>query len=398
MNLSSRYQVVLLEPGGADLSTKLLATLRKRVADLGLSFDEHLEFFGESDFKRVDYRAPVVGVYFGGGRRTQDATEAVRELRRRAVFVLPVVRSLEDYMNLVPELLHDVNGARLDEAGDPELESIAARLLEELHLLRSRRLVFVSYRRNDSSGVAEQLYRAFDERAFGVFLDTHSVQQGREFQSILWDRIADADLLVLLDTKNAVSSRWVAEELARAHTLGLGVMQLIWPNNERTRGTEFCEPVYLAAEDFEGSQPQPDRTARLVEAKLGEIVTFAEAMRARSLAARRTRIVGEFCTRAALAGFDFTIQPGQHIDLRPPTRAGERSLLLRIFPVVGHPDSSQLHESSDSCGRPSMDGVLLYDAIGMWRRKAKHLAWLNQYLPLKSLPMIEVDRWLEGMR
>ena len=56
------------------------------------------------------------------------------------------------------------------------MESIVQRILEELRLVREKRLVFISYRRDEAIAVAEQLYRAFDERAFDVFLDTHSVR------------------------------------------------------------------------------------------------------------------------------------------------------------------------------------------------------------------------------
>lgn len=86
--------------------------------------------------------------------------------------------------------------------------------------MREKRLVFIRYRRDESRAVAEQLYHAFDQRAFDVFLDTHSVRGGSEFQSVLWDRMADADPLVLIDTPRALSSRWVREELARAQADG----------------------------------------------------------------------------------------------------------------------------------------------------------------------------------
>ena len=76
--------------------------------------------------------------------------------------------------------------------------------------------------------------------------------EASEFQSVLWDRMADADLLVLIDTPRALSSRWVREELARAQALGLGVLQVVWPAYARTPGTEFCEPRYLDATDFDG--------------------------------------------------------------------------------------------------------------------------------------------------
>jgi hypothetical protein len=89
---------------------------------------------------------------------------------------------------------------------------------------------------------AVQIYHGLDERTWGVFLDTHSITRGVNFQDNPWDQMANADLLLLLDSPGVVSSYYVQQELARAHDLGMGVLQLIWPTQTRTPGTEFCEP------------------------------------------------------------------------------------------------------------------------------------------------------------
>jgi hypothetical protein len=259
-------------------------------------------------------------------------------------------------------------------------------------LVRDKRLVFISYRRDESRAVAEQLYRVFDERAFDVFLDTHSVRGGSEFQSVLWDRMADADLLVLIDTPRALSSRWVREELARAQALGLGVLQLVWPANGRTPGTDFCEAHYLDATDLEGSGTAASADALLNNPALQSIVSIAEGLRARSLAARRARLVGEVWTRAASAGVTANIQPARCVDLQSPGGARHR-----MFPVVGHPDSIELFRCFEACGTPPIDGILLYDPLGMLDPKRLHLGWLNEFLPLKAIPTTGLDEWFRSL-
>jgi hypothetical protein len=311
---------------------------------------------------------------------------AATELRTRGVFVLPVVPDVAKYNSYVPSSLTGINGLATN-PGDPRMESIAQRILEELRLTRDKRLVFISYKRAESRGIAEQLYRAFDERAFDVFLDTHSVRGGSEFQSVLWDRMADADLLVLIDTPSALSSRWVREELARAQALGLGVLQVIWPAYARTPGTEFCEPRYLEVTDLDGPSSAATADARLKEPVLQSIVSMAEGLRAHALAARRARIVGEVWTRAARAGMTANIQPARWVDLRSP--GGAR---YRVFPIVGHP-SIELFRCFEACGTPPDAGVLLYDPLGMIDPKRVHLGWLNQFLPLKAVPVTELDEW-----
>ena len=230
----------------------MFETLRRRVTDLGLSATHDVELAEDPDVVRIDTaRAPTASVFFGAVSRPSAIDDAATTLRLRGVFVLPVVPDVWQYNSYVPASLSGINGLAANPA-DPQMESIVQRILEELRLVREKRLVFISYRRDEAIGVAEQLYRAFDERAFDVFLDTHSVRGGSEFQSVLWDRMADADLLVLIDTPRALSSRWVRDELARAQALGLGVLQVVWPAYARTPGTDFCEPRYLDATDFEG--------------------------------------------------------------------------------------------------------------------------------------------------
>lgn len=387
-----KYQVFALGGSHDGRSATLFETLRRRVTDLGLSPTDDVELAEDPDVARIDTsRAPTASVFFGGASRPAGIDDSATTLRNRGIFVLPVVPDVAQYNSYVPASLSGINGLAANPA-DPQMESIAQRILEELRLVRDKRLVFISYRRDESRGVAEQLYRVFDERAFDVFLDTHSVRGGSEFQSVLWDRMADADLLVLIDTPRALSSRWVREELARAQALGLGVLQLVWPAYGRTPGTDFCEPRYLDATDLEGSTAAASADALLKEPALQAIVSMAEGLRARSLAARRARLVGEVWTRAAGAGVTANIQPARCVDLQSP--GGAR---YRMFPVVGHPDSSELFRCFESCGTPPADGVLLYDPLGMLDPKRLHLGWLNKFLPLKAVPVTELDEWFRSL-
>jgi TIR domain len=395
MTTRPSYQVVLLEPGrqqvsGGGHSATLRATLERHLATLGLEPGSALRVLDESSFDSRDPFLPLAAVYFGGSLQHPDTTRILERLRADGLFVLPVVPSLAQYTAFVPPVLAPINGEEL-RSTDPTLEHVAARVLEELRLLRSRRSVFISYKRIESHGVALQLYHALDARSFEVFLDTHSIRRGEEFQPMLWDRMGDADLLILLDTPNAFTSTWVEQEVARAHNLALGVLQLIWPApHRRTPGTELCEPILLQPGDFLAAADPAAST--LTPEKMEEIVAQAEATRARSLASRRTRVVTEFCKQAEAEHLEVVVQHTGHLELRHPTHG-----FTHVFPLVGHPDAVSLQELSEDCARvgpPSPRGCLVYDPLGIWPRKHSHLRWLNEFLPAKSLPITEVLQWL----
>jgi len=395
MVASPSYQVLLLEPGRQDVpgggySARLRATLEHRLVTLGLDPGTALRVLDETSFHQRDRFLPLATVYFGGPRQDAGSTTILEQLRGDGLFVLPVVPSLAQYIAHVPPVLAPINGEQLS-AADPNLEHVAARILEELRLLRSRRSVFISYKRDESHGVALQLYQALDARSFEVFLDTHSIKRGEEFQPMLWDRMGDADLLILLDTPKAFTSTWVEQEVARAHNLALGVLQLIWPApHRRTSGTELCEPILLQAGDFVGLPT--DAHSTLAPGKMEEIVAQAEATRARSLASRRTRVVTEFCKQAEAEKLEVVVQHTGHLELHHPTHG-----FTHIYPLVGHPDAISLQELSEGCaklGPPSPRGCLVYDPLGIWPRKDTHLRWLNEFLPAKSLAITEVLKWL----
>jgi hypothetical protein len=98
----------------------------------------------------------------------------------------------------------------------PKLEALAAALLECVGLLRPQRRVFISYRRVESANAALQLHEALGSRGFDVFLDTYDVRPAEDFQAIVWHRLCDSDVMVMLDTPGYFGSRWTAAEIGRA--------------------------------------------------------------------------------------------------------------------------------------------------------------------------------------
>jgi hypothetical protein len=390
--IRAKYHFVLLADPGSTACDALKETIQRRVSELGIDPNADIVLAAPADTASLDYdRQPVVAAFFAAASRSAALDAAVDTLKARGVFVLPVVNDVTGYTSNVPTCLHSVN-AHVVAADDHDLESVAQRLLEEIRLLREKRLLFISYRRTEAAGVAEQLYRVFDERAFDVFLDTHSVRSGLEFQSVLWDQIADADVLILLDTPTALTSRWVQQELSRAHTLGLEVLLLVWPGHTRTPGTDFCEPLYLEPSDFSDPTACDRATTPLSDAASHRVATLVESLRARSIATRRTRIIGELQREATAAGFGLEIQPARFVEMH---RSGGAA--IRLYPIVGHPDSRQVHFCHDGCGTEKVEGILLYDPLGMQPPRSAHLAWLNGYLPLKAIPVTDLPVWLRTL-
>ena len=285
-------------------------------------------------------------------------------------------------MSLAP-----TNGMALDPA-DTALERVAGLILELLGLMRRRRQLFISYKRTESAAVAQQFYHALDERSFDVFLDTFSVRPADPFQEQLWHRMADSDVVVLLYTASIQSSTWVQQEIERASGMKITVLQLIWPGVVRDPKTAFFEPLYLESTDFEsGGQLRPERTA--------DICALVESLRAGSLAARETELVGAIRDRAAKRGLTTALQPTRYVDVRLGS-----SGYIRVIPTVGVPDSESFQAGAlaQVNGEGPKQVVLLYDSLSVASGWKKHLDWLDQHLPVKTVKAFEVDQWLGSLQ
>src|SRR5262249_49465821 len=221
------YQIVMLDAIGGKASV-LRATLESRINDLNLDVGQDFEFLGTGELDRLRTDSARVGVLFSDSNQGQQFAGEVGRILDSPAVVIPVVGSLDNFPSKVPPALCPSNGMKLDPK-DPGLGNVAGLVLELLGLLRKKRRLFISYKRTESSAVAQQLYHALDERSFDVFLDTLSVRPADLFQEQLWHRMTDSDVVALLYTASIHSSGWVQKEIDRALGMKITVLQLIWP-------------------------------------------------------------------------------------------------------------------------------------------------------------------------
>jgi TIR domain-containing protein len=384
------YQILVFGPAALAHAPRLRRTMCADARSLGLGA-RHLHFLRADQYSSHDDRWPLVAVYFGERGRVRSAEEALAtQLRRDGVFVLPAVPTLVAFAAQVPAELRAINGLRL-RAEDPDLHGVAARLLEEMGLVRRRRVAFISYKRAESRRAALQLHAALTARSWEVFLDTHSLAAGVDFQPGLWDRMNDADLLVLLNSPTAMSSKYVKEEVARAHNLGLGVLQVSWPGRNAAPGTELCEPLQLDAGELCSGRPGQRGGVSLRQRAVGRIITAVEGVRSRVWAARHARMVKAFCDRATALGVRTALQHDGFIEV------GARGLPRQVQAVVGHPSAQDAHQADTRSKRYPHRPVLLFDPSGMLDSRLQHLQWLNRHLPVKAVALHEIDRWIRSI-
>lgn len=300
----------------------------------------------------------TVAVFFGAVGSTYPEAPIIMRL---GVPVVPVVSTAAQVAAELPLDLRNIN-ALISDPADVGLRRVVGAALQCLGMLPAQRRVFVSYRREESADVALQLFEALSARHFDVFLDTHSVSAAADFQAVLWHRLCDSDVLIMLDTPGYFSSRWTTEEWGKAIAKNISMLQLIWPDHEPSRHSRLATMKRLTASDFQG--------ARLTAGTVSDIALELERVRSVSVALRHTYMVGTLRTAIEdLGGSVEGVGLKRSVLLKMPSGKS-----LVAYPVVGVPTSVDIHDCIDlSDTRPA---AVVYDHLGISNDWHRHLDWL----------------------
>jgi hypothetical protein len=405
VSLTGKYQLVLLASEGDTDFAGYVSRLRNALAicfgQLGVNIGKFLLCLTSGAVgPPLDRTLPTVGVFFGStspARLSVDDAARLDQLLGDGVLVVPVVTDMMKFSDLVPASIRAFNGTSVAECG-VEFERLGARVLEGFGLLREKRRLFISYRRIETSGIAAQLYEALDAAGFDVFLDTHGVlRPGEPFQDILWHRLADTDVGLLLDSPGFLASRWTEEELARANTSNIQLLQLLWPGRTEGATAAFSTFYPLTVDEFADGTMTVGPSARLSDNVVGRIVDAAEALRARAIGARLAFMVREFVIESRRAGL--TVQTTLE---RALVLSGPHGRRVFVLPAIGVPDAEryehlvQLQERETKKGHSYLNPpILLYDQTGIRTRWLQHLRWLNNNLECaRSLSLVDARDWL----
>lgn len=405
-----RYQLVILGPGAAAHLAELRDAVHKQMFALGLEPALYADVSAPADLAGVDFaNGSPVCVWCAGHADDPSPSgheDALDKFMDEAQPVLPVWAGKGSFGRFFPAALEKINACSWRPGHEEEdIPTLAANVLRAFRLTRVQRQCFISYRRKETRAVALQLFQELASRGYRPFLDTASVPGGVDFQASLWGQMADVDILIFLDSPHALDSKWVQQELARAHDLGLGVLQVIWPDANRTPGTEFSDPHELKKYELE---PEPTAAAgsdgpRLTDDALTRVVGAIENTRIRSLRSRRLQVIGELLDRARARGLKATVDPVGLVRLYDALD----ECVGEVLPLVGLPDAMILHEQERGRTKAALSRGLnqggwerfhvTYLGLGIPVEWTEHFAWLNERGTVQATPVDLLKPWLEAL-
>ncbi|HII1806666.1 TIR domain-containing protein [Escherichia coli] len=303
----------------------------------------------------------TAAIFFGGDNH--DVT-ILANLMSRGVPILPVVSENTKIETEIPAILRPLN-CLVYTVGP---QRIASALLECVGLLPKQRRVFVSYRREEAREAALQLFDTLSSRLFDVFLDTHGIPPAEDFQAMLWHRLCDSDVLLMLDTPGYFDSRWTSAEFGRALAKGISVLRVGWPDCTPSSRTATASRAELLPEEI-------DKTSgRVTTAALERICLQLEEVRSQSHAVRSVNLVSNLRNAIQTIGGKVTgVGINKTVYLQLPD--GKQ---LIVYPVIGVPTSTTLHDAS--IVSPDQLAAVVYDHIGLNPKWLNHLDWLGQHI------------------
>lgn len=228
------------------------------------------------------------------------------------------------------------------------------------------------------------MYEFLERHNFDVFIDTHSIDKGEEFQEELWHRMTDCDLILMLNTKEFLESNWCKQELDKAHLKRIGIVHLIWPDCDFADFAHIAHSIKLKYQDFDNSPVADVTKGKLKEDILSPILNLVESSRARNLASRQDWLITDFTQAANDKDADVNLQYSRYI-----TQKLDSGKFKVFIPTVGIPQSINCHNSQkliEKIEDKQIESItLIYDELSIRNNWLEHLDWLNEYLEIKTL-------------
>lgn len=375
--MPANYRIIIMGANGAALPHDVESALLAIARQFGLSKGDEIDIVSQD---RADDR-PVssVALFLGAD---PPPTLVHNWILRVGIPIIPLVTKVTNASReLPPEVLH-LNAMAVGHTS--AADEIAAAAMECLGLLPRQRRVFISYVRKDSTAIALQLFSELSRRQFQVFVDTHDIRPGDEFQATLWHRLCDSDVMIMLDSAQYFKRRWTREEYGRALVKKAAILRVGMPNVALDPALTVTDEIQLADDEISSSR-------RLRAHTLDKVCDRIELLRSQSIASRHANLVGSLAT--ALDEMKGTLRAAGSLRSIEAVLPRGRSIL--VYTALGVPTAQVLNEIADHAR--NRDAVIVYDELGIHQQWKKHRDWLAQHVPeVRWMPAHELGWSLRG--
>ncbi|MFI8662071.1 toll/interleukin-1 receptor domain-containing protein [Rhodococcus qingshengii] len=305
---------------------------------------------------------------------SSEVSEAVQD----GQLVIPVVDDLQSFSSQAPDSVSAYNG--FEWSGHLPEQRLARILLEQLGIEDRDRMVFLSHKRSDGLGAAEQLHDVLAKQRFVPFIDRFAIPFGAEVQREIADALEQFAFLLLLETPDAHLSEWVFYEIDYALSHSMGILIVQWPNNPSTIPGSDRLPRYTLEEsdvvkdDHGYDVLAPDALDRLMR----EI----EKSHAHGIVRRRRMLVSNVEEAAETGGGTCISLKDWMLDVSSSRGRSIVAIAPRL-PIAT--DLQSLDETREQIA-PEATAVLVHSSRQLREPRRAHLAWVTGGRSLELVP------------
>ena len=186
---------------------------------------------------------------------------------------------------------------------------------------------------------------------------------------MLWHRLCDSDVLIMLDTQDYFDSRWTRAEYGRAMAKNISVLRIGWPDVAVSRHAATASRIDLTPVDVDVA------TGHLTDVTVTRISDRLEVLRGQSLAVRNLNLFSKI--QQALTSINGTVRGvGTHNAVHATLPNGTD---IVAYPAVGVPTSVTLQDAVNCATGRSV--AVVYDHCGLHPQWLNHLTWLGTNIP-----------------
>jgi hypothetical protein len=377
MTVTTTYGIEVFQSDRQDWMTALSGAVAEELEDIGL----HRTVNAVVTESTWTGDTPAVGVYLGSAATVADGPLGARIAIAVAagMVITPVVESLSHFAQEVPAILAPLNGFAW--SGPDSVRRLARLLLENLGIEDRERKVFISHKRDDGLGAAEQLHDHLSHAGFHPFIDRFAIRKGDRVQETIADALEDHAFLLLLETPLAHTSDWVFDEVDYALSHTMGTLILRWPDSPGVPRLELLDSELVKDEHgFDVFTPPA----------LDKILASVEASHAHGLIRRRRMLLGSI-EEAAIASGCTSYLPLPHWRVRVEREEGPT--IVGITPRLPTAVDLQLLDRAREECNPDTGALLVHSARTLSAERREYLEWVSGPRELSLIPENAIGGW-----
>ena len=311
---------------------------------------------------------------------------ALAEELTSGITVFPVLEDLDRFGEFAPQELTHANGILWSD--ERSLQHLVHTLLEELGIEEKHRRVFISHRRTDGLGAAEQFHDELSHFKFRPFIDRFAIREGANFQQEIGNALEDHAFLLLLESPDAHNSAWVFDEVDYALSHTMGILILRWPGEvQEVPGSAGLPRLFLGEEDI---VEDDHGYSVLTKAALERVLEEVERAHARGIVRRRNIIVKSISEAAEAAGVEgCTSLSGWQLLIS--TNKG--TCIVGTTPRLPTAIDLQILDRTAMRTGASLPSILVHSARTLPSSLQEHLEWVSSGRRMAIIPENAIGGW-----